>query len=458
MAQRTVKANRVLVVDDEPGVRSVLSEMLRTGGFTTESVPEGRDALRALRTGQFDVLITDVRLPDISGMELLSIVRDKYPWLPVIVVTGYASIDSTIKAMRLGAVDYIPKPFTRDSVLSSVELALQTGLSTMRSAEKNYGEIVHTGRAMREVLDLVEKVSRSDSTVLVTGESGTGKELIARAIHRKGPRARQPFVTVNSGALPEGLLESELFGHTRGAFTGAVSSTLGRFRIADGGSLFLDEVGNMSPAMQVKLLRVIQEKEFSPVGSSEMVKVDVRLVTATNRNLEEAVRLGEFREDLFYRLNVIEIRLPSLRERTEDILPLARHFLDRFAESRGQDAWVLDDQTAALLLSYPWPGNVRELENTMERASVLCESGIITPADLPERIRRPSVLSPAPSPPAEGVPLPRLLENIERQHIEEALRRCGGVRSRAAEYLGMKRTTLLARMGSLGMTGRGAGG
>ncbi|HRY60896.1 MAG TPA: sigma-54 dependent transcriptional regulator [Candidatus Fermentibacter sp.] len=461
MGQTGGKVHRVLIVDDEQGVRGVLTEMLKAGGYPAESVSEGREALRALRTSSFDVMITDVRLPDISGLELLAVVHDKYPWLPVIVITGYATIDSTIKAMRLGAVDYIPKPFTRDSVMASVEQAIQSGLAAARKTERPYCEIVHGGGSMTGIMALIDKVSRSDATVLITGESGTGKELVARAIHRQGARARQPFVTVNSGALPEGLLESELFGHTRGAYTGAVTSTLGRFRIADGGTLFLDEVGNMSPAMQVKLLRVIQEQEFSPVGSSDLVKVDVRLITATNLDLENAVAAGTFREDLYYRLNVIEIHIPPLRERREDILPLADHFLARIAETNRRKQLRLSPSAVEVLGTYGWPGNVRELQNAMERASVLSEGEEIEAKDLPVKISgtgpsRPA--GPASVPPLAGRSLSALLAEIEKAHIVDALEGSGWVRSKAAERLGMKRTTLLARMASLGITDPAGGG
>lgn len=454
MGRKGDRVHRVLIVDDEQGVRGVLTEMLKAGGYPAESVAEGREALRALRTTSFDVMITDVRLPDISGLELLAIVRDKYPWLPVIVITGYATIDSTIKAMRLGAVDYIPMPFTRDSVMASLEQALHSGLAAVRKTDSPFSEIIHGGGSMTGVIELIDKVSRSEATVLITGESGTGKELVARAIHRQGSRARQPFVTVNSGALPEGLLESELFGHTRGAYTGAVTSSLGRFRIADGGTLFLDEVGNMSTAMQVKLLRVIQEQEFSPVGSLDLVKVDVRLITATNLDLEQAVYRSEFREDLYYRLNVIEIHIPPLRERREDILPLAGHFLARIAETTGKKPLTLSAGAVAAMQEYPWPGNVRELQNAMERASVLSDGGEITESDLPVRMSGSALPTPQTPilPSADGFSLPGMLRDIERQQITEALRRSGWVRSRAAELLGMKRTTLLARMNSLGIT------
>ncbi len=459
MSPKASDVHSVLIVDDEPAVRKILLEMLEGSGYAASAVSEGREALRILRSRPHDVVLTDVRLPDISGLELLSVVRDKYPWLPVIIITGFATVDSTVKAMRLGAVDYIPKPFTRESVIAAVAHAIQSGLSAARKTGRVSGEIVFRSRAMGEVMDLVGKVSRSDSTVLVTGESGTGKELVARAIHTQSRRARQPFVTVNSGALPEGLLESELFGHTRGAFTGAVSSTLGRFRIADGGSLFLDEVGNMSPAMQVKLLRVIQEQEFSPVGSSEVISVDVRLVTATNLDLGEAVKGGTFREDLYYRLNVIEIRVPPLRDRREDIIPLAEHFLARLSGRGRTEPWTLSPEAAGALVSHDWPGNVRELENVMERASVLCENRTITTKDLPARIFETGPARPAlPERSSAGFSLAQTLEGIESFYILSALDESGGVKSRAAELLGMKRTTLLARMQSLGLTHPGGKG
>jgi DNA-binding NtrC family response regulator len=452
MPARAGATHRILVVDDEEAVRTTLGEMLQAGGYACTALSEGRDALRALRSGGFEVVITDVRLPDMSGLDLLSIIRDKYPSTPVIVVTGFASVESTIGAMRRGAFDYIPKPFTRDAVMTAVDLALQAGTVRGRRRSGTLSEIVFNSAQMAFVVGLVRKVSRTDSTVLVTGESGTGKELVARAIHKMSERADKPFVTVNSGALPEGLLESELFGHVRGAFTGAVSSSLGRFRTADGGSLFLDEVGNMSPSMQVKMLRVLQEREFTPVGSSESIHADVRLIAATNRDLGEAVRSGEFREDLYYRMNVIEIHIPPLRLRREDILLLADYFLLRHASENNVEPPVLAPDARAALLSYDWPGNVRELENVMERATVLSDGPTITAAELPSRVGGAPDAFTLPSADLEGgFSLPALIDDVEKFYIQSALVKAGGNRSRAASMLGMKRTTLLARMKSLSL-------
>jgi DNA-binding NtrC family response regulator len=454
MPARPGTTHRVLVVDDEEAVRTTLSEMLQAGGYACSTISGGRDALKSLRSGGFDVVITDVRLSDMSGLDLLSIIRDKYPSLPVIVITGFASIESTIGAMRRGAVDYIPKPFTREAAMAAVERALQAGGSRGRRGTGTLSEILYRSAEMGAVVDLVKRVSRTDSTILITGESGTGKELVARAIHRMSRRADQPFVTVNSGALPEGLLESELFGHVRGAFTGAVSVSLGRFRAADGGSLFLDEVGNMSPSMQVKMLRVLQEREFTPVGSSEPVRVDVRLIAATNGDMEEAVRRGEFREDLYYRMNVIEIRVPPLRMRREDILPLAGHFLEKLAAEAHVEGWSLAPDAQAALLTYDWPGNVRELENVIERATVLTECPEITVTELPARVGgvTESFALPAAGP-GEGFSLSEIISSVEKFYILSALRKAGGNRSMAAGMLGMKRTTLLARIRSLSLDG-----
>jgi len=453
MPVRAGSTHRILVVDDEEAVRTTLSEMLQAGGYACTAVPGGRDALRSLRSGGFDIVITDVRLPDMSGLDLLSIVREKYPSIPVIVITGFASVESTIGAMRRGAVDYIPKPFTRDTVMAAVELALQSGVSRGRRRSGTLSEIVYRSEGMARVVDLVRKVGRTDSTILITGESGTGKELVARAIHRMSDRADQPFVTVNSGALPEGLLESELFGHVRGAFTGAVSSFPGRFRLADGGSLFLDEIGNMSPAMQVKMLRVLQEREFTPVGGSESVHVDVRLIAATNRHLPEAVKAGDFREDLYYRIDVIDIHIPPLRERREDIIPLAEHFLARLAERRSTEPMTLSTDARVALMAYDWPGNVRELENVMERAAVLTDAPLISASQLPGPAQGQAMTG-TDLPAAEfeaGFDLDSVIGGVEKFYILAALAKAGGNRSRAAALLGIKRTTLLARIKSLGL-------
>jgi DNA-binding NtrC family response regulator len=449
------KGYRILVVDDEPEVLRIICEMLHSVDYRCDTASSGKEALDILRGQQYDLLITDVRLPDISGIDILKLVGKKHPLMPVIIVTGFASIENTKEAMRLGAVDYIPKPFSAQAVLSSIENILTTPMYQTRTGGTH--QIIYRSGSMQNVIDLVRKVSRTDSTVLITGESGTGKELIARSLHRMSYRSGQQFVSVNSGGIPEGLLESELFGHRKGSYTGAVATTLGRFQVADGGTLFLDEVGNMSPAMQVKLLRVLQEGEFTPVGDTESMKVDIRLIAATNLNLEESVERGEFREDLFYRLNVIDIHVPPLRHRREDILPIAEHFLELYSGQSPSEHFSLAPDAASCLLSYSWPGNVRELINAIERATVLCEGYEIEAGDFPARIAGTTVL-PTGELEAEGtVDLPAVLESIERKYIINALMRSGGVRAAAARMLGLKRTTLLATMKRLNVpenTGR----
>lgn len=456
MKGNNTKKSRILVIDDEAEITGLLKETLQGSGYRCDTAASGEEGLRKLRRKSgYDLLVTDVRLPDVSGLEILEITGKKYPFMPVIVITGFATVESTKTALRMGAVDYIPKPFTASTVIAAVNRALHSSMG--RTRDRLTRKIVYQSRIMDQVIELVNKVAKTDSTILVTGESGTGKELIARAVHSNSLRATQAFVSVNSGALPEGLLESELFGHVRGAFTGATATTHGRFQVADGGTLFLDEVGNMSLAMQVKLLRVLQDGEFSPVGSSQVLTTDVRLIAATNMNLEEAMSRNEFREDLYYRLNVIEVHVPPLRQRTDDILPLAEYFLSRLTGHQNGSACVLSSSAASLLLSYHWPGNVRELENTMERAWVLCEGGTIHPEDLPDRMRPDSANPPEPHRNGEGIRLDALLENIEKHYIVNALKRSGGNRTHAARLLGLKRTTLLARMGSLGIprdTGR----
>lgn len=451
MNDNNTKKNRILVIDDEEIITTLLKDTLEVSGYICDTAMCGKEGLSRLRKkGSYDLLITDIRLPDISGLEILEIVVKKYPFMPVIIITGFASIETTKRALREGAVDYIPKPFTTSTVLSAVSKAICSSFN--RTKGKRVFKIVYRSNLMEQVMDLVTKVAKTDSTILITGESGTGKELIARAIHSNSFRSTQPFISVNSGALPEGLLESELFGHVKGAFTGAIATTHGRFHVADRGTLFLDEVGNMCPAMQVKLLRVLQGGEFSPIGSSEILTTDVRLITATNLNLEDAMSKNEFREDLYYRLNVIEIHIPPLRQRTDDILPLAEHFLSRLTGPEKRTSPVLSPNTVSILLSYHWPGNVRELENTIERAVVLCENNVINPEDLPLRILPSYDNPPEIHSSRNGIRLDSLLENIEKHYIISALNRNKGNRTRAANFLGLKRTTLLARISSLGIS------
>ena len=445
MNMNNTKKSRILVIDDEVSITSSLKRTLELSGYQCDTANCGKDALRKLREKKpFDLIITDIRLPDISGIEIMDIVTVKYPFLPVIVITGYASIDSTKEAIRKGAFDYLPKPFTTGTLVNSVINALKS--SKKRSQYKDIYEIVYQSACMEEIMDMVTRVGRAESTILVTGESGTGKELIARAIHRNSRRSEQQFISVNSGAIAEGLLESELFGHVKGAFTGAITTSHGRFHVADGGSLFLDEVGNMSLAMQVKLLRVLQNGEFSPVGSSDIIKTDVRLIAATNMNLEQAISSKTFREDLYYRLNVIEIHIPPLRQRTDDILPLSEFFLSRLSGSEHSKKLSLSSNAVSALLSYHWPGNVRELENIMERASVLCDSEQIDLLDLPDRITFSKEDSPDLTPTGEQMNLDSLLNGIEKHYIINALKKSSGNKTSTAKMLGLKRTTLLARM------------
>ena len=445
MNVNNTKKNKILVIDDEVSITSSLKRTLELSGYQCCVANCGRDALRMLRDDNtLDLVISDIRLPDISGIEILDIVKIKYPYLPVIMITGYASIESTKEAIRKGAHDYLPKPFTTGALLNAVKNALRS--STMRSQYKDLYHIVYQSRCMDQIMDMVTRVSRSESAILITGESGTGKELVARAIHRNSKRSSQHFVSVNSGAIPEGLLESELFGHVKGAFTGAITTSHGRFHVADEGSLFLDEVGNMSLSMQVKLLRVLQDGEFSPVGSSDIVKTDVRLITATNMNLEQAISDNKFREDLYYRLNVIEIHIPPLRERTDDILPLSEFFLSKLSDSENTKKLTLSSNAVSALLSYNWPGNVRELENIMERASVLCNGDEIDLDDLPDRLILSKEDFPELTPTAEHMNLDSLLSSIEKHYISSALKKSGGNKTSTANMLGLKRTTLLARM------------
>ncbi len=445
MNKNNTKKYHILVIDDDPNITESLREVFEFAGYLCDTASTGAEGLNRLRGKRpYDLLITDVRLPDISGIEILEKAGKKYPFMPVVVITGYSSIENTKEALKKGAVDYIPKPYKNETVLSSVK-RIFTYTSSI-SPGKLSPVIVYKSRVMEGIMDLVSRVSKTDSTVLITGESGTGKELIARAIHRIGRRSHEQFVTVNSGALPESLLESELFGHIRGAYTGAVSTTLGRFQVADGGTLFLDEISTMSPAMQVKLLRILQTGEFSPVGSSENYVTDTRLIVASNKDLSIAIKENEFREDLYYRLNVIDINLPPLRERKEDILPLTEYFLSRLSMPNDTESYVLSPDAVSALLAYSWPGNIRELENVLERAVLLNDGSTIDLNSLPENVIGSLFSISDTDLPAGAFDLDSLLENMEINYIVRALIEAGGNKSKASELLGLRRTTLLARI------------
>jgi two-component system response regulator PilR (NtrC family) len=437
--------HKILVVDDERSMREFLEIFFRREGFAVETAEGVDTAALVLENDEIDVVITDMQMPGKTGLDLLQIAREMSPETPVIVVTAYASTDSAIAAMKDGAYDYVTKPFKVDEMRIVVEKALEKKrlysenrrLKTELRSQFRHRHIIGSGDAMQRVFDLVAQVAGTKTNVLISGESGTGKELVARAIHEQSDRSDQPFVALNCGAIPENLLESELFGHVKGSFTGAVTNKEGLFEAADGGSLLLDEIGELSPGLQVKLLRAIQEKTIRRVGGTTDKRVDVRILSATNRDLAQEVAEGRFREDLYYRLNVIQVGLPALRERSEDVPLLVRHFVDKYSEELGKAIERVTDEAMSELVAYSFPGNVRELENVIERAVALSQDGIIGVEALP-----PTVTESRPAPgrvviPEEGVKLEALVDDYERSLLREALRKTGGVKKHAARLLGI---------------------
>lgn len=388
------KGKRILIVDDEPNIRRVLESAFEKEGYRTASAEDGRRALEQLDAEQIDILLTDVTMPGMSGYELQREAASRWPDMPVIVMTAYGTIPQAIQAIRDGAYEFVTKPFDLDHLKKVVASAAQSEPEAKPAKKKaaagTPNDFIAVSPVMQEVVRTVEQIADSRATVLVTGESGCGKEVVAKLIHRLSSRSKGPFVAVSCAALPETLLESELFGYEKGAFTGASGSRIGRFEAADGGTLFLDEIGEIPAAVQVKLLRVLQEREFERLGATKPIRVDVRLITATNRDLQAAVEEGTFRLDLLYRLQVIELHLPPLRERGEDIRVLAEHFLRRFSAENGRSLTSLGDAAFDLMARYRWPGNVRELENAMERAVVLAgpDDHVLTPALLPAALQR----------------------------------------------------------------------
>ncbi|MGZ8852128.1 MAG: sigma-54-dependent transcriptional regulator [Thermoanaerobaculia bacterium] len=452
---------RILIVDDEEVLRDVLDAVLRREGFDVVLASTGEEALSLLDgDGEIDLVILDIMLPGISGIDTLRAIRISSPHLPVIIITAFSSIDGAIEAMKHGAFHYIPKPFKNDEVILTVNKALEQRrlssenerLKAELSERYAYSNIIGKSEAMRKVYDLIRLSAPSRSNILIVGESGTGKELVAKAIHHASPRARMAFVTVNSGSLPPELLESSLFGHMKGAFTGAIATKRGLFEVADGGSIFLDEIGNINLETQAKLLRVIQEKEFMRLGSVETVKVDVRIIAASNADLTKLMRDHQFREDLFYSLNVITIPLPPLRRKREDIPLLIAHFLEKYSEENKRKAPQVTPETMRILMDHSWPGNVRELENAIERAVVLCTGDRITPELLPDYLRYPvSTDQPAMVVPADGLSLKDSVSRYERAMILQSLELANGVQKKAAELLQLKPSTLNEMMKRLGI-------
>ncbi|HYC61580.1 MAG TPA: sigma-54 dependent transcriptional regulator [Thermoanaerobaculia bacterium] len=451
---------RILIVDDEEVLRDVLEVVLRREGFDVLSAASGEEALNALDGEEVDLVILDVMLPGISGIDTLRAIRISNPQLPVIVITASSSIDGAIEAMKHGAFHYIPKPFRNEEVVLTVNKALEQRrlsrenerLKSDLSEKFSYANIIGKSEIMRKVFDLIKQAAPSRSNILIQGESGTGKELVAKAIHHASPRARNAFVTVNSGSLPPELLESSLFGHMKGAFTGAIATKRGLFEVADGGSIFLDEIGNINLETQAKLLRVIQEKEFMRLGSVETVRVDVRIIAATNADLHRLMADNKFREDLYYRLNVITIQLPPLRRKREDIPLLVQHFLQKYSEENKRKVREVTPDAMRILMDHSWPGNVRELENTIERAVVLCNGDRVTPELLPDYLRYPvRTDQPAMIVPQDGLSLKDSVSNYERAMILQSLELANGVQKRAAELLQLKPSTLNEMMKRLGI-------
>ena len=447
----------VLVVDDEPGILESLGILLRNAGFDTHTARGGRAGLEQLSALQPDIVLSDVRMPDVGGVEILAAARQQNADTPVILMTAQATLQSAMQAVNEGAFYYIQKPFRNDELLAILKRAaehreLRVENRTLKQEIKRRegptgSRPVGNSRSWLEVLRLAETVAPTESTVLIQGESGTGKEVIARYIHELSSRSNNTFASINCGALPESLLESELFGHVKGSFTGAIKDKSGLFTAAAKGSFFLDEIGETTPATQVKLLRVLQQREVIPVGGTDPQPIDVRLIAATNRELEEEIRRGSFRTDLYYRLNVIALHLPTLRQRADDIPLLAEYFLERIADLRKENKKVLSASTLDALVNYTWPGNVRELENALERAVILTPDEEIQPSGLPDRVTA-RVSEPLV---ADRVPSNPTLEAVERAYIMWVLQSEGGNKSRAAEALGIDPSTLYRKLSRYGL-------
>ena len=448
----------LLLVEDEAPLRAAVAERLSDGGYHVVQAESGEQALEALNEFAFDVVVTDLRLPGIDGTRVIDAAVERYPEIIAIVVTGYGTVRDAVEVIKRGATDFVTKPFQFDELRHALESALEARRLRSENAwlreqlQRRYSfeSIIGRSRAMQDLFQTLETVARTSSTILITGETGTGKELIARAIHHASPRRAQRFMAINCSAIPENLLEAELFGHVRGAFTGAVGTRQGRLEQANRGTLFLDEVGTMGVPLQMKLLRVLQEREFERVGDSQTIKVDVRVIAATNADLARMVADGAFREDLYYRLNVIPVKLPPLRERREDIPLLVQHFVQKFCSEIKRPVMTVSQSAVRCLMQYGWPGNVRQLENAMERAVALSGPRTqIEVADLPPDIQQEDDGADALQGlalPDEGLDFERFMARIEREVIRRALERTGGNKAAAAQVLNLKRTTLVEKL------------
>ena len=443
----------ILVIDDEESMRDSCQQTLSRTANKVEVAADGAAGLALLEKESFDLVILDLKMPGLSGMEVLKRIRQKYPAVVVIVITGYATIESAVEAIKGGAYDFLPKPFTPDALRAIVARALDRRALALENIllrdelKASFGPdaIVGQSESMKRIEEVVRKVSPTDATVLICGESGTGKELVARAIHRHSGRSDKPFVVVDCGSLVENLFESELFGHVKGSFTGATATKYGRLELANGGTVFFDEIGNISMNIQTRLLRVLQERQITKVGSSQLIKVDVRVVAATNKDLQQATQMGTFRDDLFYRLSVVPVNLPPLRKRKCDIPLLADYFLRKYNQKRKKTVRAISDRAMKALVEYDWPGNVRELENAIERAVVLTENDVIEPSDL--LYYGLSVETPS----SVGMEGPECLDDVEKDHIARMLRKYTGHRGKTAEALDIDRKTLRCKLRRYGL-------
>ncbi len=447
---------KILIIDDNPDVLKLIVDILKSNDYEVTAALGGEAGIRELESDYYDLVLTDLIMPEVSGMEVLDHLIAKSPKTMCIILTGHGSIKSSVEAIKKGAFDYITKPVSAGDILISVEKALKfkslaeenIRLKKELRGQYKYTNLVGTSGAIKKIFDLIEKVADTDGTVLITGASGTGKELIARALHYNSSRSDKPLVVINCGAVPEALLESELFGHEKGAFTGAHKSRVGRFEMANCGTIFLDEIGEMSPALQVKLLRVLQEQKFERVGGTKTIHVDLRIVAATNKNLTTAINKEKFREDLYYRLNVIPIKVPGLKQRKSDIPLLIDHFLKKFQKGKKKKITKFSPEVMDAMYAYDWPGNVRELENVIKRFTILCDNSVVIFDDLPESIRESSQsIQPVKEVILEkDLNLNEAVQSYEKRIILEALEQSSWVKSKAAKLLNINRTTLVAKI------------
>jgi two-component system, NtrC family, response regulator PilR len=447
---------RILVIDDDPVILKVISDILKTVDYEVSTAPDGKSGIKRLEADNYDLVITDLMMPGVGGMEVLDHVLNNSPKTMCIILTGYGTIKSSVEAIKNGAFDYITKPVTASELLVGVEKALKfrnleeenIRLKKELRRKYRYENLVGTSEAIKKIYDLIEKVADTDGTILISGPTGTGKELISRAIHYNSNRDDKPLVVINCGAIPEELLESELFGHEKGAFTGAHKTRIGRFEMANGGTIFLDEIGEMSPALQVKLLRVLQERKFERVGGTKSIHIDIRIIAATNRNLTTAINNGTFREDLYYRLNVIPLKVPPLKKRKSDIPLLIDFFLKKTQRRKQQKVKGFSPAAMDAMMKYNWPGNVRELENVITRISILCDNQTVGFHDLPEYLQQNSALNQPVKEDflAKGGTLSEAVRDFEKRLIVEALEKSNGVKAKAAKLLNIKRTTLVEKI------------